>query len=371
MATRIDLSDFEFFPIAALDSAGSRLAVAELPVVALFDTNAGRKLGEFRWLRGHATENIAAAPTAKRRRSAKASKPYEEPLYETAGIPVVIEFSPDGRHLFVGCSHHSGALGANDCYLFDVSRPGASSRFVSIEKAMRANGIASRDYNYNDPAAALFTPDGEEIAVAGSFGALFFSVSDENTTRALALPDVRNKIGTPGAGRESCAITFRDHRGALAWCDSLWLFDREDLGRVRELRSPGRTRLAGHVAFRDDDTLVVGSRETVEGIGEEHLVHAVDLRTDEWRSIRLPAALKWLSRDGRSALCSNNHGHDLIRVDLLTQEAVAIPRATSAGRAASRLLSISADGVTIARTIGGLELGADATAAVITRRVRR
>ncbi|MFO0560614.1 MAG: hypothetical protein U0269_21545 [Polyangiales bacterium] len=375
MATRIDLSDYQFFPLAVLDSTGARLAVSELPVVRLFDTSTGNTIEEFRWIEGDPESD--EAPTRLARDGDEddeddyEDEDYEEELYESVGIPVLIDFSPDGRHFFVACSHHSGSMGSNDCYLFDVTRAGAPLRFVSIEKAMRDHKLATRDSNYNDPAAVAFTPDGGDVVVVGSFGALFFSVFDANKTRSLALPDARNKNGTTYAGRDCTAIAFREQRGALSWCDSLWLFDRDELERVRELRAPGATRLGQFLAFRDDDTLVVTSSEYVDGDEQQRDVHTVDLRTNEWTSMRMPATVRWLARDGRTALCSHNSGHDLVRVDLVTGEAATIPRAKSGGKKPSRLLSISADGSTIARTFGGLELGLDAKSAVITRRVKK
>ena len=52
MATRVDLSDFSFFPIAELDADGRRLAVAELPKVMLFDAQTGAKIDEYPWVQG-------------------------------------------------------------------------------------------------------------------------------------------------------------------------------------------------------------------------------------------------------------------------------------------------------------------------------
>lgn len=379
MATRIDLSEFKFLPIAALDSTGARLAVAELPMVSLFDTRTGRTIEEFRWVHGDPETDdkptwVAAdedGDEEDEEEDEDGDDSYdEEELYENLGIPVLVAFSNDAKHFFVGCSHYSGSQGHNDCYLFDVTRAGAPLRYINIEQSMRANNIASRDYNYNDPAAARFTEDGSEIAIVGSFGVVFFSVFEERS-RWLRLPDARDKSDSTYVGRERAAIAFRERRAALAWCDSLWLFDLDDLSRVRQIEAPGTARFGSFVSFRDDDTVVVSSIEYMRDEVERRDVHTVDLRTNEWLTTALPAPLRWLSRDGREALCVSGESDELLRFNVVTGEAAMIPRAKSGKNAGSSLLSISEDGTTVARTLGGSELGADARRAIITRRVKK
>ncbi len=381
MATRIDLSEFNFMPIVALDQRGARLAVAELPRVMLFDAVTGTKIDEYPWVEGDPASDEKPGVLSRDEdedededdEDEDDDEDYESDLSERLGIPTDIAFSPDGRHFVVCCSHHSGSQGSNDCYLFDVTRPGSPLRFLGIDKAMRAHNASSASFGYNDPDAVLFTPDGAEVVIAGAFGVFFFSVFDAGRVRWLKIPPTKNKMGSAYSVRETTALAVRGDRGALVWCDSLWLFDLRALSSARRVESPGEIQLGSQVRFADDDTVVVASsaydpasRESVERV-----LYTVDLRENQWTARELPAALCWLATDASSALVSSDGGRTLLRVDVRSGDAVTIPRAKKSRDVASRLLAVSEDGATLARANGGRFLGEDCSEVSITRRVRK
>ncbi len=369
MATRIDLSDFSFFPIAELDADGRRLAVAEVPKVMLFDAQSGAKIDEYPWVQGDPdSDDVPVRLGAGAEDDDEDYDDSESDLSERFGLPSVLRFSPDGRHFFVGCSHHSGAQGRNDCYLFDATRAGAPVAFVSIDSAVRLHNARSVNVGYDDPECAEFTPDASEIAVGGAFGVLLFSVFDPARSRHIAIPPARSKVGLGFSTRDGTALAFRGTRGVFVWCDALWLFDLRDLATVRRVESPGETQLGSVVRFRDDDTVVVSSSRYAASGHEQRELLVVDLVESRWTSIELPDPLQWLSLDATTALVSGNRGHDLRGVDVSTGAVHAITRARAAKKR-STLLAVSADGRVFARTDGGEALGEDCSRALVTRRV--
>lgn len=368
MATRVDLSDFSFFPIAELDADGRRLAVAELPKVMLFDAQTGAKIDEYPWVQGDPDSDDVPVRLGVSHDDEDEDEDSAADLSERFGVPTVLRFSSDGRHFFVGCSHHSGAQGRNDCYLFDATRAGAPVAFVSINSAVLLHNARSVNVGYDDPECAEFTPDASEIAVGGAFGVLLFSVFDPARSRHLAIPPARCKMGLNFSTRDATALAFRGTRGVFVWCDALWLFDLRDLATVRRLESPGETQLGSVVRFRDDDTVVVASSRYAASECEQRALYVVDLVESRWTSIELPDPLQWLSPDATTALVSGNRGHDLRVVDVSTGVVHSIARARAAKKR-STLLTVSADGTVFARTDGGEALGEDCSHALVTRRV--